>query len=202
MRGGLLARRASKGIPTPLLAGGLTRSGLSNGGLLARRAARDIIMAIAVFSTWTTYGTWLPGDERGWCERGHGFRDPDALLKFEATLLMTEGAMILDLEQRQLVETTIVDHCAIRSWSLHAVSCRSNHVHVVVTASGCNIEEPREQFKAWCTRRLKERERSLLRDRVVRLNWWSDRGWDEFIDTEDSLESVMCYVLEGQGSRN
>jgi hypothetical protein len=22
-------------------------------------------MAIAFFSTWTTYGTWLPGDQRG-----------------------------------------------------------------------------------------------------------------------------------------
>ena len=25
---------------------------------------------LAYFLTWTTYGTWLPGDERGWIEAG------------------------------------------------------------------------------------------------------------------------------------
>jgi hypothetical protein len=34
-------------------------------------------MAIAYFSTWTTYGTWLPGDSRCWFERGKGFQTPD-----------------------------------------------------------------------------------------------------------------------------
>jgi hypothetical protein len=24
--------------------------------------------ALAYFLTWTTYGTWLPGDERGWVQ--------------------------------------------------------------------------------------------------------------------------------------
>src|SRR5262245_26539839 len=113
-------------------------------------------MAIAFFSTWTTYGTWLPGDPRGWYQRGHGLREPDALRRFEAALLMTEDALILDAEQRRLVEKTIADHCVIRKWVLHSVNCRSNHVHVAVTAPGRTIEVPREQFKAWCTRRLKE----------------------------------------------
>jgi hypothetical protein len=36
-------------------------------------------MAIAFFSTWTTYGTWLPGDPRSWYQRGRGLREPDAL---------------------------------------------------------------------------------------------------------------------------
>ena len=27
---------------------------------------------IAYFITWTTYGTWLPGDERGWSRKGDG----------------------------------------------------------------------------------------------------------------------------------
>ena len=89
-------------------------------------------MAIAFFSTWTTYGTWLPGDPRGWYQRGRGLQEPDALRQFEAALRMTESAVTLDSDQRRLVEKTIADHCAIRSWDLHAVNCRSNHVHVVV----------------------------------------------------------------------
>ena len=155
-------------------------------------------MAIAFFSTWTTYGTWLPGKEREWFERGKGIQPPDFLRKLEAALRMTEDAVTLDSSQRGLVEKTIADHFAIRGWTLHAVNCRSNHVHVVVTAPGRAIEIPREQFKAWCTRKLKE-QAQLHRSALVRENWWTVRGWDVYIDDEEHLQQVIAYVMEGQG---
>ena len=31
---------------------------------------------LAYFLTWPTYGTWLPGDERGWVEYRHGWQLP------------------------------------------------------------------------------------------------------------------------------
>ena len=70
---------------------------------------------------------------------------------------MTEDAYILDDEQRQRVKQTVADHCAIRGWILHAVNCRTNHLHIVVTAD-LHPKKVRSQFKAWCTRRLKELE--------------------------------------------
>ena len=57
-----------------------------------------------------------------------------------------------------------------------------------------------DQFKAWCTRRLKERERA--RDPVsgpVRQNWWTQRGSKRSLNDEQSLEEAIHYVLEGQG---
>jgi hypothetical protein len=33
---------------------------------------------LALFLTWTTYGQWLPGDERGWVEKPGRCRQPDA----------------------------------------------------------------------------------------------------------------------------
>jgi len=113
---------------------------------------------------------------------------------------MSDGAVTLDLEQRRLVERTIVDHCSIRNWVLYAVNCRSNHAHAVLTAPGRKIEVPREQLKSWCTRKLKDRERALAGDRavVVREDWWTERGWDEYIDDEESLDAVVGYTLEGQ----
>ena len=156
-------------------------------------------MSIAIFSTWTTYGTWLPGDPRGWYQRGRGFQEPNVRRRFETELLMTESAITLDPEQRWIVEQTIADHCRIREWLLHAVNCRTNHVHVVVSAPGCPIGLPREQFKSWCTRRLKEHERAQKRGK--RENWWTERGWDEFIDDNVALTDVIAYVLEGQGPR-
>jgi REP element-mobilizing transposase RayT len=157
-------------------------------------------MAIAFFSTWTTYGTWLPGDPRGWYQSGRGLQEPDALRRFEAALLMTEEALILDMDQRRLVEKTIADHCLIRKWIMHSVNCRSNHVHVAVTAPDRSIELPREQFKAWSTRRLKNLEQARGSS-VVRENWWSERGWDVYFDDEDALANVNDYILDGQGSQ-
>jgi hypothetical protein len=31
---------------------------------------------IGYFLTWVTYGTWLPGDTRGWIEYRHGCSSP------------------------------------------------------------------------------------------------------------------------------
>ena len=77
---------------------------------------------------------------------------------------LTEDACLLDQDQRRLVELTIADHCRVRGWTLYTVNCRSHHVHVIV-AGDREPKEIREQFKAWCTRRLKalqqERRRPL-----------------------------------------
>lgn len=151
-------------------------------------------MAIAYFSTWTTYGTWLPGDERNWFRSGSGIQGPDLARQFEAALCMKDDAVVLNGEQRLLIERTIADHCRIRHWLLHAVNCRTNHVHVVVTAVKVPLETPREQFKSWCTRRL--REQFNLAQTI-----WTERGWDEYVDGDDHLLNAIRYVREGQDFR-
>lgn len=153
---------------------------------------------LAYFLTWTTYGTWLPGDERGWVEKPGQFRAPDPERQEAARRLMTEPALTLDMQQRSIVEATIADHCRIRGWQLHKVSARTQHVHVVVTAPGRDPEVVMDQFKAWCTRRLKERERSLGKAKV-RLNWWTQGGSKRWLNDADSLEAAIRYVAEGQG---
>jgi len=112
---------------------------------------------------------------------------------------MTEDACVLDAEQRVLVETTIAEHCRIRGWELHEVNCRTNHLHVVVSADR-HPDEVRKQFKAWCTRRLKElhRKRSCGIVDVVRENWWAERGSRRYINDEESLEAAVLYVRDGQ----
>ena len=112
---------------------------------------------------------------------------------------MSEGACILDQQQRHLVETTITEHCRFRGWDLRAVNCRSNHLHVVVTADR-SAKEVRNQFKAWCTRKLKELQnaRGHAGDSRIRDKWWAERGSGRYIGDEDSLEAVILYVMEGQ----
>lgn len=98
--------------------------------------------------TWTTYGTWLPGDARGWVKQGElGVQLPDPDRERDARGPMVESAVVLTYEQRDLIEQTIRDHCRIRGWVLHAVNARTNHIHVVVTADR-DPGEVRDQFKA------------------------------------------------------
>jgi hypothetical protein len=131
---------------------------------------------------------------------------PDPIVQREAAARMTDDACRLDLEQRRLVESTIAGHCRVRGWTLYAVNCRSNHVHVVVFAANRHPDDIREQFKAWCTRRLKEMEQERRRTTAAdpdtcartRQNWWAARGSGLYINDEDALEAIIHYVLESQ----
>ncbi|MCH7544687.1 MAG: transposase [Proteobacteria bacterium] len=51
---------------------------------------------------------------------------------------------------------TIEEHCRRRAWELLAVNARSNHVHVVVRFADVAPEKMMGEWKAWCTRRLRE----------------------------------------------
>jgi REP element-mobilizing transposase RayT len=145
---------------------------------------------LAYFLTWTTYGTWLPGDDRGWWRAGE-FRLAQSLFRQMAASEMKETEFRATPHDREVVETTVKRHCEIRSWTLHAVKARSNHVHVVVAAPGYAPETVRDQFKAWCTRQLKA-------SYPGRKRFWTEGGSCRSINHEDDLESAIIYVKEAQ----
>ena len=151
-------------------------------------------MAIAIFTTWTTYGVWLPGDSRGWFYRGR-LRAPNELREIDASMRMNHDAVTLEPRHSMIVQNTIADHCSRRNWLLHAVNCRTNHVHVVLTAN-CKINIPRTQFKSWATRKLDEDAKAA--GTGVPGEWWTQRGWDEYVDDMKSLKTVITYVRDGQ----
>ena len=147
---------------------------------------------IAFFLTWTTYGTWLPGDDRGWRRRGEIDTYPsNKLFLTMAKSEMKESAFSLTSDDRAIVEETIARHCEIRAWVLHAVNARSNHVHVVVTSSGYKPETVRDQFKAWCTRHLK-------RIYPARKRFWTEGASCRWINFEEDLQSAVLYATEVQ----
>ncbi|MBI3821969.1 MAG: hypothetical protein HY289_04730 [Planctomycetes bacterium] len=153
---------------------------------------------LAYFITWTTYGSWLPGDPRGWCKRGsHVVEAPDLTLNERARSIMVEEPVVLDQSQRELVDAVIVKHCAIRKWVLHARSVRTNHIHVVVSAGQVGTEV-RAQLKAWCSRRLSEQAGLHGRSKNGLRRWFSGRGDVEWIDTDEHLENAIRYTNEMQ----
>lgn len=153
---------------------------------------------LAYFITWTTYGTWLPGDDRWWVQTGQGHQPPNPSKRRYAASLMTEPPLILSPGQRELVEQTIRKHCQLRTWELHAVNCRTNHVHVVVTADVAP-KAVAQQFKAWRTRRLKEQQDSSGTLHLsTRENWWTEGESRHQLFDAESLQAAIVYVLEGQ----
>ena len=155
---------------------------------------------LAYFITWTCYGTFLPGDDRGWTKLQKGEMLPQPLLADWCKEQMTEKPIFLDEDQRNIVEETVTKHCQIRMWHLHAVNCRTNHCHVVVTANSHDGEQVRDQFKSWCTRKLREvlavgREPS---GDTQRENWWTRKGSVRNLFDDESLEAAIRYTLEAQ----
>jgi hypothetical protein len=147
---------------------------------------------IAFFITWPTYGTWFPGDERGWVEYHQGWQLPSQNLSDSCRACMTEEQCVLTVPERQIVLKQILETCDFRKWVHYASDCRSNHAHIVIGAANTSPEKIRIDIKAWCTRRLREQ------SRPDKENWWAERGSIRFVWTEASLRTVVQYVNESQ----
>ena len=151
---------------------------------------------VAFFLTWTTYGSWLPGDDRWWTESYRGKHPPNFQLRKQSQSRMTESALTLAPDQRILVATTIAEHCTFRSLHLWTRNVGTNHVHVVVTSA----EHPDKivgQFKAWCTRKLKELA-SHEQAGYVREKWWTEGASTIYLNDQEDLEGAVIYVRDCQ----
>lgn len=154
---------------------------------------------LAYFITWNCYGTWLPGDQRGWTKWHKGEQVPAPKLVDWVRRRLTESPVKLDSRQRQAVRDAIVEVCQRRGWTLHAANCRSNHCHVVVTAVDYDGETVRDQLKAWSTRRLRALEQDAgVPESRLRKNWWASKGSVRHIDDIESLEAAIRYTIDAQ----
>ncbi|MBZ0135516.1 MAG: transposase [Planctomycetes bacterium] len=146
----------------------------------------------------TTYGTWLHGNERGSVDRKSKDIDrkyvaPDPILHEYMEERLKHPKVKLDANARRIVRETIENYCNFKSWGLHAINVRTNHVHLVVEAA-----EPASKMlnaiKARATRILRE-EKAFPPDQPI----WTERGNKGRIRSERSLKRAIKYVLEDQG---
>jgi len=155
---------------------------------------------LAFLLTWTCYGTWLHGDERGSVDDDHRvcgsrFKSPDTQRERDESRRLRHPPVALDAAARQIVHATIVAHCAYRSWVILALNVRSNHVHLVVEYAGVRPETVMAQLKAWTTRRV--REASLFGpDAVI----WTEHGSTRYLWNREGIKAAVEYVTDGQGA--
>jgi len=93
------------------------------------------------FLTFTCYGTWLHGDERGSVDREHHspampVLAPDSVRLVGEQDRQEDPPYVMDRPRRLVMLRAILEISGRKRWSLHAVHIRPTHVHVVVTAPG------------------------------------------------------------------
>jgi REP element-mobilizing transposase RayT len=150
--------------------------------------------------TWTCYGTWLHGDDRGSVDLDHNapgspFLPPDEPRRMTEYHALRHEPVTLDDTARRIVHETILEHARIRQWEVRAVNVRTNHVHVVVQCGEVHPRKVIQQFKDWATRRLRA---AGVVDQDTHV--WTDGGSGRFLWDERSIANAIDYVMEYQGA--
>jgi REP element-mobilizing transposase RayT len=96
--------------------------------------------------TWTTYGTWLQGNERGFVRNGRIFGE-NKELEAANKQAQKQDTVILNKRQRQIIEEAILKEAKIIGEKVLAISIRSNHVHIVIYGGMNPVEDVVSRFK-------------------------------------------------------
>ena len=155
-------------------------------------------MPLAYFITFTTYGVWLHGRDTGSVDKQHNqpgtpFLPPDPVREAEMRGNMRETPYLLDAVRRSVVLETIQEVSGHRSWRLLACHVRTNHVHIVVAANALP-EKVMSDFKAYASRRLKER---LAEPADCKR--WTQHGSTRYLWSELQVLGAIEYTVTGQG---
>ena len=154
--------------------------------------------------TWTTYGTWLPGDDRGFVSNvldGEGPEvkhnlpgtKPDAKqrgLLLSATANRKGPAVFLALGQAEVVLEQLSETAQYRGWDLLAVAIMGNHIHVIVGVPG--DPDPATLigiFKSYVSRLLNKHF-----CRPVSGTWWTESGSRRKLPDEAAVLAAIAYV--------
>ena len=146
---------------------------------------------LAYHLTLRTFGTWLPGDPRGWHKRSDDARRaPSPALAEWCRRQMRFSPMIFAPAQRVIVADAIHEVCARRAWWLHTLRVQSNHAHAVITAPQAP-ELLVAALKRAATQSLRDRE-PALRQREI----WARHASTRYLRNPTSVAAAICYVRD------
>lgn len=159
-------------------------------------------MALAYFITFSTYGTWLHGTDKGLGsvdarhnQPGTPFVEPDARRLQREREAMAQPMYVMDAPRRSIVRDAVVAICREKDWNLRALHVRSNHVHVVVGAA----REPGRLMSDLKARASRELNRAGL-DTPDRKRW-TRHGSTIHLFTLEKVSEKVRYTIEEQGPK-
>ena len=135
--------------------------------------------------TWTTYGTWLQGDRRGYVKNGKIL--PTERRLHETNVTKLSGSPVkLSLAQRRTVRTAILTESERLGQKVFALAVGSNHVHLLVEY----IPKPIGRVVS----HYKNAARLALHDKDNTDRWWT-KGYDKrYCFDRCSLQGRIDYI--------
>ncbi len=144
-------------------------------------------MIIAYMLTWTTYGTWLQGDRRGWVKNGEILR-PNESLESVNRGQMKFGQTVLTKEQRISAVEAIMNEADGLKQKIFALAVCSNHIHLAAE----NINLPVGRVVS----HYKNAARLILQEQGFNGKLWS-QGFDKrYCMNEKELAAKIAYICE------
>jgi len=143
---------------------------------------------LATMVTTTTYGTWLPGDARGYVDAGRVLPS-DPFLESKSRRLMEGEAVFLSEEEQSIAFEALIAACVEFDYTLVAVTIETWHAHLLLTHGRDDV--------AKVAGRLKNR----MRQAIDRGRVWT-KGYDKrFCYTEADVMHRQEYITRHRGHR-
>ena len=140
--------------------------------------------------SWTTYGTWLQGNERGYTDRGVVLRENQAIENANLEQLKKDAVYLKESEQSVVVEA-IRKEAESKGQRIFAIAVCSDHVHRVGGYAHVAIEKLVWAYKFATAR-------ALHNTGIVGKVW--TKGYDKrFCFDTKSLTARIEYVKKHRG---
>ncbi len=137
--------------------------------------------------TWTTYGTWLPGDDRGFVSpvrsssfdpwrkenvRGTTYSRSMPGLKHASQSRLKCPPILLNSSQADALLSQFHETANHRHWQILAVAIMRTHIHLISAVAGDpDPDSILKDYKAYASRKLNSRW-----EKPASGTWWTESG--------------------------
>ncbi|MGC8542077.1 MAG: transposase [Phycisphaerae bacterium] len=158
----------------------------------------------ALFLTWTTYGTWLPGDKRGYVSntlkpdgryetknnRVSTPYDAESVATYAAAQAAQKyDAVWLTAAQAQVAAQALCAAAQDRDWQIVRAAIMSNHVHVLTTGCPNDAAMVLRIYKGVSSAKI-----SAAHGKAVR--WWTHGGSQRYLNDAAGIAAVERYIRD------
>lgn len=165
------------------------------------------VSPFALFITWTTYGTWLPGDPRGYVsntllpggayerkrnQRGTPCGQDDPATLAAARRFQEHATVWLTQTESRVAAEAIRQAAVERDWVILRAACMANHIHSLITNCPADGPAVRRVIKGVSSAALSEAAGAPRR-------WWTRGGSDRYLHDQAAIAAADRYIHNQSG---
>lgn len=162
----------------------------------------------ALLLTWMCYGTWLPGDRRGYVSRtrrgdgtyeprqnapGTNFTADHPITRVHAASFQKHETATIERTLARTAAEALIAASAKQNWHIIRAAIMWNHVHVIVTRCPDAGPVVRRVLKGVSQNALSDHEGKPRR-------WWTRGGSDRYLHGERAITAATKYVANQPGA--